>query len=504
MSVEKLRELINGSDIRGIAMDTETHEANLTTTEAKKIATGFVAFLKEEKNLNDGALKIALGYDSRLTGPALKEALEEVFVEAGAVVLDAALATTPAMFMATQFSETDADAGIMITASHLPYFYNGLKFFTKDGGANHEDIEKIIELADSTLEKKTGGRVKSIPLIDYYSKDLVEKIEKGAGLEKPLKDFKIVLDAGNGAGGFFAAQVLEKLGADTTGSQFLEPDGHFPNHIPNPDNKEAMESIHDAVLENKADLGIIFDTDVDRAAVVDKKGEVINRNNLIALLAHILLNEKTGATIVTNSPTTTHLQKFIENLGGKQYRYISGYRNVINKAIELNEEGVYTPLAIETSGHAAFQENYFLDDGAYIVAKILMILPQLRERNQTIVSLIEDLKQPAEADEVRFEITVDDFQTYGQDVIANLSECVAETKGFEIEPENVEGIRVNLSKPFGEGWFLMRMSLHEPLLVLQVENDVADCNRAVFLKLESFLKAHEELDLVNLKKYLAE
>lgn len=504
MSAENLRHLINGSDIRGIAMDTEEHEANLTATEVKKIATGFVNYLREEKKISSEPLKIALGYDSRLSGPALKETLEEIFVEAGGIVLDAGLATTPAMFMATQFPETDADAGIMITASHLPYFYNGLKFFTKDGGANHEDIEKIIELADTLFEKKTGGCVESIPLITYYAADLVEKIEKGAGLEKPLKDFKIVLDAGNGAGGFFAEKVLQQLGADTTGSQFLDPDGNFPNHIPNPDNKEAMESIHDAVLENKADLGIIFDTDVDRAAVVDKKGEVINRNNLIALLAHILLNEKTGATIVTNSPTTTHLQKFIEDLGGKQYRYISGYRNVINKAIELNEEGIYTPLAIETSGHAAFQENYFLDDGAYIVAKILMILPQLRKQNQTIVSLIEDLKQPAEADEIRFEILADDFQAYGQDVIADLSEFVAETKGFEVEPENVEGIRVNLSNPFGKGWFLMRMSLHEPLLVLQVENDISDCNRSVFLKLESFLKTYEELDLVNLKKYLAE
>src|SRR5699024_7762269 len=144
-------------------------------------------------------------------------------------------------------------------------------------------------------------------------------------------------------------------------------DGYFPNHIPNPDNAEVMASIREAVLENKADLGIIFDTDVDRAAVVDNSGEFINRNNLIAVLAKIVIDEEVGATIVTNSPTTSHLKTFINALRGKQYRYLSGYRNVINKAIELNKEGISTPLAIETSGHAAFRENYFLDDGAYVV-----------------------------------------------------------------------------------------------------------------------------------------
>lgn len=157
----------------------------------------------------------------------------------------------------------------------------------------------------------------------------------------------------------FAEQVLVPLGADTNGSQFLEPDGHFPNHIPNPDNKEAMASIMEAVLREQADLGIIFDTDVDRSAVVTKSGQPLNRNNMIAVLSKIVLSEHPAASIVTNSPTSTHLKTFIESLGGHQVRYISGYRNVINKAIALNEKGINAQLAIETSGHAAFKENYF-------------------------------------------------------------------------------------------------------------------------------------------------
>ncbi len=502
MVFEALKKLINGSDIRGIAVETEEQAANLTTTEVKKIGRGFLCWLTEVKNVETKPMRIAIGFDSRITGPALKEALTEVFLKAGVTVLDAGLATTPAMFMATQFSETDADAGIMITASHLPYFHNGLKFFTKEGGAEHEDIEKIIEFSDAEIQAAEPGIVEEIPLISYYSADIINKIQEGTGLKQPLKDLRIVLDAGNGAGGFFASEVLEKLGADTTGSQFLNPDGYFPNHIPNPDNAEAMASIQKAVVENDADLGIIFDTDVDRAAVVAQSGEVINRNNLIAVLAQIVLKDEPGATIVTNSPTTSHLKTFIEELGGKQYRYISGYRNVINKAIALNEEGVSTPLAIETSGHAAFRENYFLDDGAYVVAKILMMLPTLKEQDKNIGDLIKNLKQPAEAQEARFLIEDDQYKTYGQHVIKEIEDFVNETPGFEKEPDNVEGIRVNVSKTYGSGWFLLRLSLHEPLLVLQVENDEAGANYLVFKKLEEFFKRYSRLDLGKLSAIL--
>ena len=133
----------------------------------------------------------------------------------------------------------------------------------------------------------------------------------------------------------------------------MDPDGSFPNHIPNPENAEAMASIRKAVLENKADLGIIFDTDVDRAGAVDKNGNEINRNPIIALMAAIVLQDHPGTTIVTDSITSDELKVFIEDkLGGRHHRFKRGYRNVINESIRLNEEGEESWLAIETSGHA--------------------------------------------------------------------------------------------------------------------------------------------------------
>ena len=495
--------LQNGSDIRGVAISHEEFEANLTAKEVQIIATGILAWLKNEKKIANRPLKIAIGHDSRLSANMIKEALITSFLKEDVLIYDTGLSTTPAMFMATQFEEFSADCGIMITASHLPFYYNGIKLFTKSGGAEHEDIDYIIEHAvkfDESLADK--GKVEEKEIISLYAADMVKKIQKETDSLTPLSDFHIVLDAGNGAGGFFAEKVLAKLGADITGSQFLEPDGSFPNHIPNPDNKEAMESIQSAVLAQKADLGVIFDTDVDRAAVVAKSGQVINRNNLIAVLAQIVLEDNAGQTIVTNSPTSSHLKDFIEELGGKQVRYLCGYRNVINKAIELNEAGVETPLAIETSGHAAFKENYFLDDGAYVIAKILMLLPKLKKEGKSLSDLIASLKQPAEAQEVRFKISGESYREYGENVILSLHDFVKETEGFTVDPENDEGIRVNTTGEYGDGWFLLRMSLHEPLLVLQVENDVSGKNKLVFTKLAEFFTKQSALNTEKLTEVI--
>ncbi len=182
--------------------------------------------------------------------------------------------------------------------------------------------------------------------------------------------------------------MLAPLGADISGSQFLDPDGRFPNHIPNPENETAMKSVCGAVVKAKADLGVIFDTDVDRGGAVDSKGDEINRNRLVAIASAIALENCPGGTVVTDSITSSGLKEYIEKtLGGKHRRFKRGYRNVINEALRLNAEGVNCPLAIETSGHAAMKENYFLDDGAYLVTKIIIKTAQLRAQGRTLEDL---------------------------------------------------------------------------------------------------------------------
>lgn len=497
-----LLELQNGSDIRGIAIATKNNELSLTDDRIEKISYGLLVWLKEMKKFDyqKNTTRVAIGYDSRLSADRIQNIIISTLTHLGVEVINVGLATTPAMFMSTQYKEFNCDAAIMITASHLPFEYNGLKFFTKEGGAESKDIEFILENADvkKITCSKVKGEAKKANLLKIYAADLIDKIKKGINndenFDKPLIGRHIIVDAGNGAGGFFATEVLKKLGADISGSQFLDPDGTFPNHIPNPDNKVAMTSLQKAVLTHQADLGIIFDTDVDRSALVDNEGVTLNRNNLIAVISAIVIDENPGTTIVTNSATSEHLRTFIEELGGYQNRYLTGYRNVINQAIKLNTEGIQTSLAIETSGHAALKENYFLDDGAYLVAKILIADARLRKENKKLGSLIETLKQPIETDEVRFRILKEPIQENGLDTMDKLRLFVKEVPGLTIEHNNLEGVRVNTSEDYGSGWFLFRMSLHEPLLVLTFESDEAGKIKKLRQDLKEFFYAQECLD----------
>jgi len=265
----------------------------------------------------------------------------------------------------------------------------------------------------------------------------------------------------------------------------------FPNHIPNPENKEAMESICDAVIENNSDLGIIFDTDVDRAAIVGKGGKPINKNALIALISKIILNDHPKTTIVTDSITSNGLTKFIEVNGGIHHRFKRGYKNVINEAIRLNNEGQECHIAIETSGHAALKENYFLDDGSYLIAKILVEVAKLRSNGTTVTDLLSNLEEAKEEKEFRISIDVEDFRPYAETIIEDLEAYISKLDGLSIVPKNYEGIRVNCNEDSGDGWFLLRISLHEPLLVLNIESNKIGGVEEIYSKLRKFLSNYK-------------
>ena len=324
MEIKNIKKLQNGSDVRGVALEgIPGEDVNFTQDMAMKIAFSFAAWL--ENKTGKAPLTFAIGRDSRLSGEYLSQAVALGLVSKGNKVYQCGIATTPAMFMTTIDPVIQADGAVMVTASHLPFNRNGLKFFTQDGGLNKEDITEILELAETIETSFTpGGQAVDYDFLPSYSKNIVTMIRKKTGAEQPLAGAKIVVDAGNGAGGFFVDQVLKPLGADTTGSQYLEPDGNFPNHVPNPEDAVAIEHITRAVLDNQADLGIIFDTDVDRAAIIDEKGQAINRNGFIAFIASMLLADYPGSTIVTDSITSTGLTEYIESRGGKHHRFKTG------------------------------------------------------------------------------------------------------------------------------------------------------------------------------------
>lgn len=482
----------SGTDIRGVASEGVAGEGiNLTDEVIEKMASAFAMWLSCRVNKDSSKLTISLGHDSRISANRISASVCRSLIKAGVTVFDCGLASTPSMFMTTV--DLPCDGAIQITASHHPFNRNGLKFFTKDGGLDSEDIVSILQYAqDNVAPMAVGGGIqKHTDYMKSYSTHLREMIKKGvnaADYELPLAGFKIVVDAGNGAGGFYAQDVLEPLGANTSGSQFLNPDGYFPNHIPNPENEVAMQSVSTATVDAGADLGVIFDTDVDRGGAVDSHGNEINRNRLVAIAAEIALEGNKGGTIVTDSITSSGLKQYIENtLGGVHHRFRRGYKNVINEAVRLNKEGVNCPLAIETSGHAALRENYFLDDGAYLVTKIIIKMAALRKEGKTLENILSSLAEPVEATELRLPILDENFKDCGQTVIAALEAYANSQTGWHISPDNHEGIRVSFDKERGDGWFLLRLSVHDPIMPLNVESDSVGGVRQILTQLNTFL-----------------
>ncbi len=492
-----MRELKSGTDIRGVALG---EAPTLTPERAERLAKAFVLFLEQRSGQNPA--KIAVGRDPRLSGDALTEGVVQGLCSMGVSVLNCNLATTPSMFFSTYYEKSACDGAIEITASHLPYDRNGMKFFTKDGGIDGADVDTILALAEEkAFPRRPAGEMHCFDLMGPYSESLVRMVREKTGEERPLEGIHVVVDAGNGAGGFFVEQVLAPLGANAAGSVFLDPDGRFPNHIPNPENKAAMDACAKATLAGHADMGICFDTDCDRAAIVDAGGREINRNRMIALLAAVVLRERPGCTIVTDSVTSRGLTRFITAHGGVHHRFMRGYKKVIDEAIRLEKSEICAPLAMETSGHGALKENHYLDDGSYLAARMLAELAQLKRQGKTLFSLIEDLEEPKESMELRAEILAPDFRAYGQQVLNALAAyCVAE--GWTPETPNYEGVRVNFDRQNGDGWFLVRLSLHDPVIPINIESDAFGGAQQIARKLLPFLTRYAELKLPEIKENL--
>ena len=496
----------NGSDVRGVALGSKD-KTTLTPSMVKHIASAFALTLKQrqEKQVGVGSgrpVSVSIGRDSRVTGKQLSQEAMKGIANVGADVFDLGLATTPAMFMSTITPGFEYSGSIMLTASHLPYDRNGMKFFTPDGGLNKKDISEILAMAeklDQEEEEEKGkratkgsekqtGKMLTASFMPTYAASLREHIISQVGKgDKPLLGLKIIVDAGNGAGGFFSRDVLEPLGADVTGSQFLEPDGMFPNHVPNPENEEAIQSIQEAVLANKADFGVIFDTDVDRSGVVDASGMVFNKNRLIAAMSAITLRDSPGATIVTDSVTSDALTEFIEAKGGKHLRFKRGYKNVIEKGKEMEN----CPLMIETSGHGAMAENHYLDDGAYMAVKMII---EAARRGGDINGLVEGFQEPLEAKEYRIkysEKAPDGYGTMILEAFENYCGSDEAPKDWKSKEDNYEGWRVSVQN--GEGWVLIRQSLHDPLLVINTESNIEGGVEQTMKVVNTFLKQFEFL-----------
>lgn len=392
----------------------------------------------------------------------------------------------------------------MVTASHLPEDRNGFKFFTTRGGFTKHQIQTMVGIArehvqrwyDMALLPPTSGPnavfcSEWVNWMPHYELELKHALmrevhgdhEKHA-LKHTLKGLKIVLNAGNGSGGFFE-RVLKDLGADVSASINTHPDGTFPNGVPNPESSEMIDETIQACEEANADIGIVLDTDADRCGLVlprtigpgGKRAnfEPLNRNRLIAMMGVILANQSPGCTVVTDSVTSNGLADFLEkDLGLNHLRYLRGYANIIGKAKALIASGdANAEVAIETSGHCAMKENGFLDDGTYTAVKVIGLLAQerLKDPNVSLLDKISNLKELEEVHEYRMSVHDGTMETTAAvfDLLALQIESTTSLseKGWEIDTENLEGIRITTGDD--GSFFMLRKSLHDPVLSLQVE-----------------------------------
>ncbi|MDE6868506.1 MAG: phosphomannomutase/phosphoglucomutase, partial [Clostridia bacterium] len=222
MQCATYKQLKSGTDVRGIAVG-DNSPVTLTDEAVITISRAFAKWLKAR--LGKSRLKIAVGNDSRISADRIARCVKDGLTKSGCDVVYTGLSSTPSMFILLKKSDFGCDGSIMITASHLPYDRNGLKFFTPDGGLDGKDIDEILSIAEIGNFENGRGGYEEKSFMDEYSQILVSLIREQTGKDKPLAGKKIIVDAGNGAGGFFADKVLKPLGADTAGSQFLEPDG---------------------------------------------------------------------------------------------------------------------------------------------------------------------------------------------------------------------------------------------------------------------------------------
>ena len=488
------RKLLSGTGIRGA-------DEELTDEFAAKFGYAFAQWLARELNTTTDLLTIAVGRDTRVSGRRLAKALIRGFTAADCDVLDCGMCASPAVFMTLYREGKKADGAVMITGGHCAAGMNGFKLGAQGGAPDADEIaEMLVMAAQLRLPDRLVRYERPMePYAEYLAAFAREELQDDA--LKPLIGLHVIVDASNGAGGFYAG-FLEELGADAYGSINQQSDGRFPDHDPDIAAPGALEALAERVVAEEADLGVMFDADCERAAIVDGNGKIITGNRLIALVSALLLDDQPGATIVTDSVTSSGLTRFINEWGGVHYRFKRGNRNVIEEARRLDAEGINCPLAIETSGHAAFRDNYFLDDGMYLATLMVCRAYDLKRSGKTLSMLIDDLSEPVESIEIRLRIASDDIKQAARDVIEVVLSNTLENREWRLATDSREGVRIlfNLDGGVENAWFQLRMSVHDPaVMVLNAESDVEGGIRNMLAQLHALLAAQEcELELAPL------
>lgn len=427
-------------DIRGIVGEHLTGET--VATLGRAIGTFF--------NQN-GAKRIAIGYDARISSPGFCELLTDGFNASGCDVLLTGMVPTPVLYH-TVYTKP-VDGGVMITGSHNPPDHNGFKICLGKATLFGSQIQEIKGIALSGNFSEGQGTVETIEVLPDYERDIISKVQLGT------RKLKAVVDAGNGMGGVTGVPIYKALGVELV-ELFTEPDSNFPNHHPDPTVTENLEDTIRAVDENKADIGIAFDGDGDRIGVVDETGRIIWGDELMVLLSRSILAENPGATIIAEVKCSQNLFDDIAAHGGTPLMWKAGHSLIKAKMKETN-----AALAGEMSGHIFFADRFYgFDDATYAGARVLEILSKTDKK---LSELLGDLPETFSTPELR----VDCADERKFDIVKQIADEFSKTN----EVITIDGARII----FEHGWGLVRASNTQAILVLRFEADSAESLREI-------------------------
>lgn len=429
-------------DIRGLSDSDLNDDAVLIT------ASAYGTYLAER-----GVTEAVVGGDARLSTPRIKRLVADGLNRAGISVIDIGLAATPTFYWS--MFHFGVNGGVMVTGSHNPPEYNGLKLALDKSTIWGDDIQEIYRIIASGRIKNADvkGTTRAEDIRKPYIDMLASKIELGK------RKLKVVVDSGNGTGGLFAPAFLRAVGAEVT-ELYSEPDGRFPNHHPDPTKRDYIGDLTDTVLKEAADLGIGFDGDSDRIGVVDDKGRMLFGDQLMLLFWKEILPKNPGAVVIVEVKSSMVLPEETARLGGRPIWWKSGHSLV--KAKMKEENALFSG---EVSGHMFFADEFYgFDDAFYAAGRLLRILSNT---SRSLSELIDEMPSYPSTAETRFACP--------DDLKFQVVERVREQAARETEIIDIDGVRIIRE----DGWSLLRASNTQPVLVARCEGRTQEALRKI-------------------------
>jgi len=439
-------------DIRGIV------EKELTPEVVKLIGLAIGS-----ESIAQGERGIVVGRDGRLTGPMLSESLISGLIESGCHVVDIGMVPTPLVYFSTYTK--GAGSGVMVTGSHNPPEYNGLKIMIAGETLSADKIQNLYSRILNQEFSSGSGSSTSINI----DQDYMDTIKSDINLDRELN---IVVDCGNGVAGNIAPKLFESLGAKVT-KLFCLVDGRFPNHHPDPSNPENLKDLIKEVIDTGADLGLAFDGDGDRLGLVDNNGNVIWADRQMILYSRDVLSRKPGAKIIFDVKCSSLLPKDISEHGGEPIMSRTGHSFIKNKLKETDAE-----LGGEMSGHIFFNERWYgFDDAIYTGARLLEIISKT---DKTCAEIFAELPDSVSTPEINIHF---DKQGQQYDAMETLSNSV-DFPGAEIN--TIDGVRVD----YENCWGLVRASNTTPCLVLRFEGNDKEALNSIKSQFKDWLETN--------------